>query len=240
MLDLRTKKTRYVAHISSGSTLASWSPDDRWILLWTGSRSASIGADGVPLDAVSVASGETVRVVPSLLQSRAMLTWCGDRLIAAAGSGRELNLNKRLVAARAPSWHGREIATQPSGAVYWPDCSPDGKEIAATVTPDQPERAFGTNRRQVAFFDFHDPGGGFGAAAGSAEYPRWSRVPIPGEGLVILYVARHPTPHGPASIYLQVGERAQHVADLGRVTSFYDDFHYDRLFDWYQPIPPPP
>ena len=71
-------------------------------------------------------------------------------------------LNKRLVAAQAPSWRAHEIATQPSGDVYWPDCPPDGRSIAATTAPDQEEKAFGTTRRQIdrymGFFNEVSPG----------------------------------------------------------------------------------
>ena len=94
------------------ATFAGWSPDGHWLLYWAQAIcSASLSADGWPLDAVPAAGGHgPTRAVTHMLLYPDYLTWCGTRLIAAAGPSRETQLGSALVATGPPSWHQRTIA----------------------------------------------------------------------------------------------------------------------------------
>lgn len=217
--------------------VASWSPDGRWILFWPMEHnSASLTADGAPLDAAPVAGGRPRRIVDAMLPYQDFLTWCGDTLVVSAGAGRQVTVGKRLVAATAPDWRAEPLVRDRQRSVFWPDCSPDGKEVAATVTRNRYEARFGTLRRYVQTFDLGgSPSAGWGAdssgVGASAEYPLYSRNQRP-HRIAVLYVER--TGDGRASIYFRTGKPSYEIAGLGRVDSYYGHYPYSDLFDWYQ------
>jgi hypothetical protein len=104
---------------------------------WIGSRiyfqpdmqnSASIAADGLPL--VALDGGRTTTVVRAMLPSFPLVP-CGSRTLVVAGSDRNTQTNKRIVA-----YDGRRTTTLTSGKLVWvePACGPS---IAAAAGPDR-------------------------------------------------------------------------------------------------------
>jgi Tol biopolymer transport system component len=147
--------TRHVAlsRRTGLSTFAAWSPDGRWLLYWAQTIcSASLSADGWPLDAVRVDGAQPqqpVRAVRHTLLDPDFLTWCGGRLIAASTPSRETQLRSRLVATGPPAWHQRTI--DPAGHLSWvsPTCSPSRSMLAASAWPSSTDAEFGLQHRSI-------------------------------------------------------------------------------------------
>lgn len=245
----------YVLDLSSGSStrvaryepkggsaieprLASWSPDSAWILFWTPTNSASLAADGGPLQAVprgGSATG-TTQVLSGMVMDPNLLSWCGDDLVATSGLGRELGQGKELVGAHPPDWRPVPLPGQPKGSVFAPSCSADGSWVAATVVAP----GYGGNPMSPAdgIAVMKAAGSaptGFDAGTYASEYPRMSPEPVPGESWVLLFVG-----HGPggrnAKVYLEQGESIRPVADLGSVGfGYYGLYDYSKVFDWWMP-----
>jgi Tol biopolymer transport system component len=89
---------------------AGFSPDGRWLLFWPDELcSASLAADGMPLQALPATGGTPVTAVGHTLLYPDFLTWCGQRLLAAAGPDRETQTASRLVVTAPPTWRQRTI-----------------------------------------------------------------------------------------------------------------------------------
>lgn len=85
------------------------SPDGTWILFAIDPLdSASLAADGLVLQAVSVGGGTPRTIAPSLLGA-GYHAWCGDTLVVTAGGDRYAAHDKWLVVTRPPDWHVRRI-----------------------------------------------------------------------------------------------------------------------------------
>lgn len=114
------------------------SPDRRWVLFAIDPQgSASIAADGLTLQAVSV-DGGAVRVVASGLIAPDYRTWCGGRLVMTAGGDRITTHNKWLIVTGPPSWHARVLARDPTRAFASLACAGDSVVV-------QESRATGLN-----------------------------------------------------------------------------------------------
>ena len=133
------------------STFAGFSPDGRWLLYWARSMcSASLSADGWPLDAVPASGGGApVRAVAHMLLFPDFLTWCGGRLIAASTPSRETQLGSRLVATAPPAWHQRTIASATHLSWVSPTCAPSGSLVAAAAGPSSTHSEFGIQHRSI-------------------------------------------------------------------------------------------
>jgi Tol biopolymer transport system component len=133
------------------ATLAGWSPDGRWLLYWAASQcSASLAADGWPLEAVpAAAGGRSVKAVAHMLLFPDFLTWCGKRLIAAAGPSRETQLDSTLVATWPPSWRQRTIESASKLSWVSPACAPSGTMLAAAAGPNTENAEFGVEHRSI-------------------------------------------------------------------------------------------
>ncbi len=135
------------------STFAGWSPDGRWLLYWARSMcSASLSADGWPLDALPSGGGQPghpTRAVRHMLVFPDYLTWCGERLIAASTPDRETQLGSRLVSTGPPTWRQRTIESAARDSWVSPTCAPSGSMLAATAGRDDPNAGFGTQHRSI-------------------------------------------------------------------------------------------
>jgi hypothetical protein len=171
-------------------TFAGWSADGRWLLYWAQSMcSASLSADGWPLDAVpSTGAGHApVKAVAHMLLFPDFLTWCGARLIAASTPSRETQLGGKLVATGPPGW--RQHTIDSAARLSWtsPTCAPSGTLLAAAAGRDSPDAEFGQAHRSIWLLT---PGGKVvrqltapPASDESDEAPRFSR-----DGRWILFV----------------------------------------------------
>lgn len=133
------------------ATLAGWTDDSRFLLLWEGSifASASGMADGAPFSALPADGGAPVRLAESVLgypdfvaptsignAQIAMIvggyraTWWRKSLhILSASTGEDLALTAGDVAASSPAW------------------SPDGQRVAYFAMPDQGDLVGGEDAR---------------------------------------------------------------------------------------------
>lgn len=129
--------------------VAGWSPDGSWILWWNETQfSESVAADGLALRATSPDGSTTITIATQVLVHPDFLSWCGDRLIVAAGGFRDVRSGKRLAIVSPRSWHASPLSRDPSRDWIWPSCSPDGRWAAATAGPPPPPQAlFGHERR---------------------------------------------------------------------------------------------
>ena len=220
--------------------VVGWSPDDRWVLFWRNAEhSASLAADGLPLEAVPASGGMPVTVTDSMLLYPDFLTRCGGTLIAAVGGDRYVTANKGLTALEPPGWQPLDVSADPSRSWFWPACSPDGRWVAATATRNAEERRFGTADRTIWLL----------AADGSPrhllvgkegdgvadEAPRWSA-----DGRWLLFVERERRPGAAGTLELaQVDGTGATVlgpvATLPGEVGYYGHYDWSNVSDWYQP-----
>jgi hypothetical protein len=227
-----------------------YSPDGRWVLFWPDFQcSASLAADGMPLEAVPVRGGHPGRGVARMLLERDFISWCGSRAVIAAGPIRDATDDKHLVAANPPRW--RRTALTRGQRLSWisPTCSPDGRSIAAAATGNRSEARFGLEHRSVWVMDADGshrqriarPG----SAATSDEAPRFSR-----DGASILFVRGHaiyghaPREHVTLELGRPIGGSWQ-IAPVAHFLSrdvggYYGSYDWPTLIDWHQPGGPAP
>jgi Tol biopolymer transport system component len=223
---------------TSLSTFAGWSPDGKWLLYWARSMcSASLSADGWPLDAVPANGARApARAIGHMLLFPDYLTWCGGRLIAASTPSRETQLRSRLVITGPPAWHQRTIA--PATRLSWvsPTCSPSGSMLAAAAGRNITNPGFGVQHRSIWLLT---PGGKLvrelttpPASDLSDEAPAFSR-----DGRWILFVRTHVVTAGMSSSSRDTLELVR-VARTGAapaipiVTFTSNDFSYYDHFTW--------
>ena len=222
----------------SVSTFAGFSPDGRWLLYWARSMcSASLSADGWPLDAVPASGARApVRAVAHTLLFPDLLTWCGGRLIAASTPSRETQLRSRLVATGPPAWHQRTIA--PATHLSWvsPACAPSGSLLAAAAGPSSTHAEFGIQHRSIWLLS---PGGAVvrrltnpPASDLSDEAPRFSR-----DGRWILFVRTRVITSGTSAssrdtLELVPATRTGPAAAVPVATFISNDFSFYDHFQW--------
>jgi WD40 repeat protein len=220
------------------ATAARWSRDGRWVLFEPDEQgSGSIAADGLPLLAVAVGEGPLARIEPRVLTPPDFVQSCGPRaLVASAGPDRYVSAHKRLDLIAPPAWRARNISRDSSRSWYAATCSPDGRVVAATTTPNREEGRMDSAERSIRLVSL---GGSARALVGRAgdglsdEQPRWSR-----DGRWILYV-EHPARFGAsARLYLvdvATGARRGPFGDIGAGDGFYGYHDWNELAAWYQP-----
>lgn len=244
-VNLRTGRRRVVVRRSGRFfTLAGWSPDGRRLLFWSASLcSASLAADGLPLEMVRATGGTPARVVTHMLVFDDFLSWCGTRLIAAAGPDRETQTASKLVTVGPPTWHQRTVA--PARELSWvsPVCAPSGRLLAAAAGPGNAPGVFGNEHRSLWLLR---PSGTVvrrlthpAASDLSDEAPRFSD-----DGRWILFVRTHvllgaepTTSRDTIEVRRADGTGTDiPVATLtSDDTSFYDHFDWPAEIAWYQP-----
>jgi TolB protein len=131
---------------SAGIILAGWSPDGKEVLFWvTPGHSASLMADGLYLFSLSLAGGKPNQIATTLLYPE-WLSWSPDgrKLMAVAGSGREIWHNKYLVVYDAKTGKCTELPRRPGTVTFYPDWSPDGTRISY-LQADEREDAGGVD-----------------------------------------------------------------------------------------------
>ena len=121
-------------------TLGAWSPDDRYILFWPGSTSASLLVDGLPLWSLNLDGLQATHLSQAALVNKTYQSWAPDSsaLVFSNGGNRSAQVGKWLSLYRVSTGQVTTLIDQDQvvpGAVAW---SPDGKQIAfAAVAADQ-------------------------------------------------------------------------------------------------------
>jgi hypothetical protein len=107
-------------------------PDRRWVLFAIDPQSsASLAADGLTLQAVSVDGGRP-RVVATGLLADDYRAWCSGKLVMTAGGDRIAAHHKWLIVTGPPAWHARRLLAAPTWAFGSLACTRDGIVVQAT------------------------------------------------------------------------------------------------------------
>ncbi|MEA2244901.1 MAG: hypothetical protein QOD24_4457 [Solirubrobacteraceae bacterium] len=120
------------------------------ILFWPNRLgSASLEADGLPLQALAPRLHRVTTVTTSMLLNRDWIARCGQRVALTVGGDRRANLDKALALSEPPNV--RVVANLAGGSRSWisPDCTPDGHIIVAAAGPNRDEHSFGDERRSI-------------------------------------------------------------------------------------------
>jgi hypothetical protein len=138
LIDLRTGRAHEVFREPKdfALSLAGWSPDGRWIVVRPDfDGSASLAADGIPLEAVAAAgTSHPIRVVA--IELAQPLTWCHGTLVQSAGELRYTFYGKKLIAAAPPRWRVSPASLDSRLGWMLPACAADGRWVAASAAPD--------------------------------------------------------------------------------------------------------
>lgn len=244
-VDVRTGARRVALNRPHAeATFAGWSPDGRWLLYWAQAQcSASLAADGWPLDAVPAVGGAPPsRAISHMLLYRDFLTWCGHTLIAASTPSRETQLGSRLVSTGPPSWRQRTVVNGSRLSWVSPACAPSGQLIAAAAGPSTQNARFGAQHRSIWLLT---PSGrrvrrltAPPSSSLSDEAPRFSR-----NGRWILFVrtrvtgantraSSHDTLELMPAVRIGVAAAVPLVRFTSGDISFYDHFAWPAEIDW--------
>jgi Tol biopolymer transport system component len=238
--DLATGARHVVGRSQAGASplLAGWSPDGRWLLFWLEPRSsASLGADGLALEAVRAGGGSPKLVAATLLYPD-LLTTCGDHMVVTAGRSRYVTSGKRVIEVAAPAWSPTRISHDPSRSWFWPACTSDASRIAMTSTKNVEERRFDAAERSIWLAA---PGAkpvrlvGRDGDGISDEFPRWSA-----DGQYLLFVRHASRTQARAQLVIaRVQGHAAHVlgpvAKLSPQLGYYGHDDWAAVSDWYRP-----
>ena len=247
LLDLRSGSKRELFHLSKPDLapplLEGFSPDGRWLLAYEDSEnSASLMADGLPLLAIRVADGKTVRVGAGTLVYPDFVSWCGASLAYVVNrGGREVTLGDRIAFASAPGW--KPVVSpgkiHDTSSYISPSCSPPNDfEIAAAVGPKTADGPFGHERRRIWLLGYTGgnwhPLGPIPPVGRSDELPMWSA-----DGRWIAFVRSGPTnrdARAPGVLYLldlrNHGKLVGPIADLGSTGNYYGHYGWSGQLAW--------
>lgn len=130
--------------------LAAVAPDASAVLFWPLiDRANSANLDGLPLRLTSLATESPLQLARAMLARQDFLSWCGSRLVIAAGPDRMATLHKSLLLASPPAWRPQVLA--PARRLSWitPACSPDGRLVATAAGPNRHDTPFGREARSI-------------------------------------------------------------------------------------------
>jgi Tol biopolymer transport system component len=240
VVDVAGGSTATIYRVTPGTKaspeVAAWSPDGRWVLFF----SRFPGKQGVPLNAAPAEGGAWANVFDPVLPYGDFLSWCGDQLVLSGGAERLPSEGNQILLSGPPPWRFHNLSVDFSRSWIWPSCSPNGRWIAATATPNRPETppGYGVRSMWLLSTDGARRARLKGAAKSAYELPRWSE-----DGRFLLVVRRATQPDSPGVLLLvpidpssgKTGKTVGPVARLGPAPG--DEGHGDwsLLSDWYRP-----
>ncbi len=216
--------------------VAGWSPDGRWVLFF--SRFA--GRTSVPLNTVPSDGGDWVNVFDPVLPYDDFLSWCGRQLALSGGGDRSPSEGNQILVSGPPDWRYHNLSNDFTRSWIWPACSPNGKWIAATATPNSAETPPGRGIRALWLLaaDGSHRARLTGPGNFAYEVPRWS-----GDGRFLLVVKRGLDPSSPGALLLfkvdPATGKATHapgpVARIGSAPGTDGHTDWSNTSDWYRP-----
>jgi hypothetical protein len=222
--------------IEAPPSVAGWSPDGGWVLFWSRFPDRA----GVPLNAAPIEGGTWTNVFDPVLPYRDLLTSCGKHLVVSGGATEVPHQGNQLLLTRAPEWRFENLSEDFSRSWILPSCSPDGRWIAATATPNLLELPPGAGVRSLWILSTD---GKQRARLASTEdrafeLPRWSA-----DGRFILVVRRGIQPDSPGVLLLlsvdpaagTMQKVAGPLARLGPSPGEQGHTDWSELTDWYRP-----
>jgi hypothetical protein len=128
---LRERYDRIPAGAPGPIELFGLTPDRGWVLFAVDPQgSASLAADGLTLQAVSVHGGRPRTIAAGLLAPD-YRAWCGGRLVMTAGGDRVAAHHKWLIVAQPPLWRARRLVSAPGFAFGSLACRGNGVVVQA-------------------------------------------------------------------------------------------------------------
>ena len=141
--------TRTIYRVSPGTKappqVVGWSPDGRWVLFF----SRFPGKTGVPLNTAPAKGGNWVNVFDPVLPYDDFLSWCGQHLALSGGGGKTPSEGNQILLSGPPRWRYHDLSNDFSRSWFWPACSPNGRWIVATATPNHTETPPGRGIRAL-------------------------------------------------------------------------------------------
>jgi Tol biopolymer transport system component len=229
-----------------GLVVAGWSPDGESILFWPDPQfSASVLADGVPLNSIAATGGQPREVAPAMLLHQAYLAPApkGNLLAVVGGAGRETWTDKHIVIVDL-NHHTQRAVTGPKLAAADPAFSPDATRLAYVLAPDAGPVGGGEAAKisaaqrhiWIAAVDGSNPRQLTNETDFRDERPLWSA-----DGRHILFARIDP--EGRATIWLMPADGGPARPMVDELTPGSDWFGYygyvewANLFDWWRGAP---
>jgi dipeptidyl aminopeptidase/acylaminoacyl peptidase len=240
VLDVTDGRTATIYRVTPGTKaspeVAAWSPDGRWVLFF----SRFPGKAGVPLNAAPAKGGAWANVFDPVLPYGDFLSWCGDQLVLSGGAERVPSEGNQILLSGPPRWRFHNLSTDFSRSWIWPSCSPNGRWVVATATPNRPETPPGHGPRSMWLLSTDGTRRArlTEAARTAYELPRWSE-----DGRFLLVVRRDTQPESPGVLLLvpidpssgKTGKAVGPVARLGPAPGEEGHGDWSLISDWYQP-----
>ncbi len=221
-----------------GFIRAGWSGDSKRILFWPDPVfSASITADGVPLEAISINGGKPYTLTAEMLLHSDWMDSSDDGLLAVTeGGGRETWTNKHITVVDPASGNKMQL-TDDKTAAFSPVWSPDGQRIAYVAAADIGAVGGGNDAKASAakrrIWVMNRDGSGKRQITNDSAYrderPLWS-----GDGRYLIF-ARLDNSTDKTSLWLipsEGGEPVRVVAELDPLPPESTWFGYYGHIDW--------
>ena len=187
-------KVLYSGPPKSTVHVQGFSPDGKWVVFWDLAKGKTSG----PLDVAPISGAGYHNVFDPTPAFDDFVTWCGDTLVASGGGTELVSEGQQLLVSQAPQWQTHNLSRDFRSSWIWPSCSPSGKWIAVTVTPNHTERPPGYGERRIELISIDGTKRRHLAlGAGVFEAPRWSA-----DGRTLLVVVRRRDPKSSGNVEL--------------------------------------
>ena len=216
----------------SAVKIQGWSPDGRWVVFWDLAKGRTSGL----LDVAPITGAGYHNVFDPVPAFDDLATWCGDTIVISGGGGRQMSEGQQLLVSSAPDWRTHNLAGDFTKSWLWPNCSPNRKWIAVTVTPNHTERPPGEGHRAIELISVDGKTRQrLALGAGVFEVPRWSA-----DGRTLLIVQRRQAPKSPGNVWVvQINPKTgkatkivKNVATLGTAAVPLGHTEWTAISDW--------